>query len=139
MKASETRLMNLRLRSILDKESFDDRAPVLSLCSFSSTGEKSKLGTEEVEADGAGVGASEASDLTLCTGFASLAEGAFGLGGRVEVNLRDERKAIPLRAEERASIMGFMAARHWTGTLGERQVSQKLQKTKLLSRNIRES
>lgn len=112
MKPKETRLMNLRRRSILDKESFDDLAPVLSRCWFSSTGEKSKLGTEEDDGVGAGVGGSDAPGFAFCAGFASLADGPFGLGGIDEANLCDERSARPLKAGERASNAGFMTARH---------------------------
>lgn len=111
--ANEILPKNLRLRSILERESFDDRAPVRSFLSLSSTGAKSKLGSDDEGPVDTGFGArgggGGGSDAELDAGLASLAEGPFGLGGTFEANVLVERKASPRRAVERASMAGFMA------------------------------
>jgi hypothetical protein len=54
--ASETRLINLRFRSFVDSEPFDDLAPVRCVSCSGSDGEKSRVGTDAV-----GIGSGDSS------------------------------------------------------------------------------
>ena len=90
------------LRSILESEFFEDRAPVRSRGPWSSSteGEKSRLGTEE---DG------EEGPVGTCCGGGVPFAGCFG-GGTLEARHRTEQVAMRRDAREReraaASIAG---------------------------------
>ncbi len=107
MAASESLPRDLLLRSILDKESLEDFAPVLSWCG-SSPGAKSRLGKEDIGVGfGCVCGFTDGCEARGVSFRGTLGGGGGEVGGREAKDRADCDRTVRLTAD-RANNAGFI-------------------------------